>query len=752
MIKNDFLTVWDTDELEKVLRKKQYEKTAVDGLHIKLYKNETEGVRFFCTPNRAVKKLTVEVAPLEKKDGSKGADICVSTQYVLYVPIEKSSAGTKSEIGEYPDVLLPFDLAEKYGKTCIEADCNQELRISVQTKADTVAGTYTSKVKLTADGEEYEIPLTVTVWDYALTERNHTKQLFIIDSAHLELVEGGGYARYKRYYDDLLKYRINGSRLPFSLQNDYVTVTADFIEQLRKYYADERVSVICLPAFYNEEYSDVDYEKTEYLFDELIKACEQDGVNYLEKSMNYLWILDEPHLSPTRTQYCKTVLPKFEKLKRKLAKKCRELESGKGLYTQLARSFEKLPNVITSGVNRQILPNTHKEYEITWCPAFPAQDEMIKMWQTLNKGEKWWYGCNWPVPPYPTYHIDDTLLSSRLLSWMQYDYEVTGNLYWRINYWARKKEGVLQYVDPYKGSTYETTNGEGMLVYPGKPFGLDTFVPSLRLESVRDGIEDFEALYALDKEMEQNAEKRGEKGLSVNQLLSPIYTRLFNKAILPGKIEIPFESAREAVAGILVAAKKYEFFVVERNPKEKRIRFYTTAEQVECKGGRLEKAGALYIVQVDGDCAILNLQKGEEACEVTLYVADFPRTKKYAMSDNWAVTEKKYGIQADAADLVAPYYKILEDGRRKNYFPCCKDLGALITFVWRTETAIVKKKDGKRTQVSFYVPRGEFKFNGEVQIQELDETGRCYTLTTEEKSVDVEITNEKGKFQIQLYL
>ncbi len=752
MIKNGCLTVWNTDGLEKVLRKKQYEKIVVDGLHIKLYKNETEGVSFYCTPNRDVKKLTVEVAPLKGTDGNKAADICVSTQYVLYVPIEKSSAGTKSEKGEYPDALLPFDVAEKYGKTCIEADCNQELRINVQTKSDTVAGKYTSIVKLTADGEEYEIPLTVTVWDYALPVKNHTKQLFIIDSAHLELVEGGGYAHYKRYYDDLLEYRINGSRLPFSLQNDYVMVTADFLEQLRKYYADERISVICLPAFYNTEYSDVDYVKTEYLFDELIKACIKDGINYLEKAVNYLWILDEPHLSPTRTQYCKTVLPKFEKLKRKLAKKCREAENGKGLYTQLACSLAKLPNVITSGVNGQILPKTHKEYEITWCPAFPAQDEMVKMWQTLNKGEKWWYGCNWPVPPYPTYHIDDTLLSSRLLSWMQYDYEVTGNLYWRINYWARKKEGVLNYVDPYKESTYETTNGEGMLIYPGKPFGLDTFVSSLRLESVRDGIEDFEALYALDKLMRKNAEQRGVKGLSVNQLLSPIYTRLFNKTILPEKTELPFEIAREVVAEILVAAKKYEFFVAERNPKEKRIRFYTSAERVDCKGGDLERAGELYTVHVSGERVILNLQKGEETCEVTLYVEDFPRTKKYAMSDNWAVTEKRYGIQADAADLVAPYYKILEDGRRKNYYPCCKDLGALISFVWRTETAIVKRKEGKRTQVRFYVPRGEFIFDGETKIEELDETGRCYTLTTEEKFLEVTIANEKGKYPIRLYL
>ena len=44
--------------------------------------------------------------------------------------------------------------------------------------------------------------------------------------------------------------------------------------------------------------------------------------------------------------------------------------------------------------------------------------------------EVWWYGCVGPRYPFPTYHIPDALMSSRLVHWMQKDWQITGNLYW----------------------------------------------------------------------------------------------------------------------------------------------------------------------------------------------------------------------------------------------------------------------------------------------------------------------------------
>lgn len=745
------LKIWQTDSLYKVLQKKAYSGNIPDKLLLKLYQNEREGVRIYCTPNRAVENLDVEISEIKSIDG-KPSGLTVSVGFVLYVPLTRSSVGTKSEIGEYPDAILPIEVAKKYHKNRVGANENQELWITVQTQAETPAGEYRATVTIAADGERYSLPLQITVWDYALPSKNHTKQLFIIDSKHLELVEGGGLAKYKRYYDDMMEYRINGSRMPFSLENDYVKVTADFIEQLKIYHLDERVSVIQLPVFYTAEYDDVHYEKTEYLFNEVVKASIEDKINYFTKTMNYLWILDEPHLTPQKIEYCKKVLPAFEKLKRKIANVCKEKARLEPLYEELANSLANIPNVITSGVLPSIFPIEPNDYYITWCPAFPAHSESVTMWQVLNKGEKWWYGCDWPVPPYATYHIDDKLLSSRLLSWMQYSYNVTGNLYWRINFWARKKDGDLVFVDPYKQSPFETTNGEGTLVYPGKEYGLDTFVPTIRLESIRDGIEDFEALYSLDKEMEKNANDRGMTALHANELLSPIYTRLFHLSMLPEELLMPFDEARERIAELLTATTAYGFFVTERNENEKRIQFVTSAQTVQIEGGKLERQGAECVVtDVKEKIAIRLLgKKGEK--RLIIYLQDAEREFKCSLTDNWSVTANKYGVKTDPKGILKPFYDVLCDQGLENPATVCKDLGSLVHFVWRTEAVIQKNKGDKETEVVFYLPKGEFFTQESYRTEKLDETGRKYTITTDKNLLEVEVKNEKGKHPLTLYL
>lgn len=743
------LTIWQTDSLYKVLREKEYEKKDLTSLNVKLYANEAEGVRFYCTPKRDV-SLDVEISEISGGAGKEA--ISIEVGYVLYVPITRKSAGTNLELGDYPDALLPFKTAKEYGKNHVQAHCNQEIWITAHTRADTPAGTYTATVAVIADGERYEIPLTITVWDYALPVENHTKQYFIIDAKHLELVEGGGLAHYKRYFDDLFQYRVNGSKLPYINENDYKTVAADFIEQLIAYYPEKRLSFVNLPVFYTPEYDDVAYEETEYVFREVVKAGIEQGVNYFTKAVTYLWILDEPHLSPTRAGYCRKVLPKFEKMKRKIAADCKAKAVENPLYGEMADCLYKMPNIITVGVMGSIMPQDPDDYEITWCPAFPAQDEAVTMWKTLNKGEKWWYGCNWPVPPYPTYHIDDKLLSSRLVSWMQYSYEVTGNLYWRINYWARKKDDELVYVDPYAESTYTTTNGEGMLIYPGKPFGLDSFVSSIRMESVRDGIEDFEALYSLEKEIKRAAGKNEMIPLSVNELLSPVYTRLFDRTLLPESLLMPFEEAREIVAELLTAAKAYDFAVTKRADKTGEFAFFTTAEAVVVDGDKLQGKNGVYVATCQGEkiTVILNGGKGER--RVTLYLRDAERPFKCSLTDNWSATAEKYGIETDPKGILQPYYNILSDESVKNYAPCCIDLGQLVSFVWRTEAVIVKETANKQTKVTFFMPKGKFTTKEEYEEKELDETGRAYTITTEKSCVEVEAETEKGVYPLKLYL
>jgi hypothetical protein len=104
----------------------------------------------------------------------------------------------------------------------------------------------------------------------------------------------------------------------------------------------------------------------------------------------------------------------------------------------------------------------------------------------------WWYVCWEPVYPYCNLQVNELGLYHRQLFWQQYFYNSDGLLYWSTTYWGDTQ-------NPWEDiATVKSLNkscfGDGSLLYPGKPVGIDGPVASLRLECVRNGTEDFDML------------------------------------------------------------------------------------------------------------------------------------------------------------------------------------------------------------------------------------------------------------------
>jgi putative cell wall-binding protein len=102
----------------------------------------------------------------------------------------------------------------------------------------------------------------------------------------------------------------------------------------------------------------------------------------------------------------------------------------------------------------------------------------------------------------PMYLIDKPLTDSRAQGWFAYDTNAAGLLYYGVNRW-----GSTSYRDAYKDTmSYPGGNGDGSLVYPGyypslgMPVEGAPPVGSLRMEALRDGLEDYEYLKALERE------------------------------------------------------------------------------------------------------------------------------------------------------------------------------------------------------------------------------------------------------------
>ena len=102
--------------------------------------------------------------------------------------------------------------------------------------------------------------------------------------------------------------------------------------------------------------------------------------------------------------------------------------------------------------------------------------------------EAWWYWAGNPYEPYPTFHADSLGILPRIIGWQMHEYDITGLLYYETIDWGALM-GIwsnLKYLHPTL-----TLYGNGVLIYPGIDRGIREPISSIRLESLRDGIEDY---------------------------------------------------------------------------------------------------------------------------------------------------------------------------------------------------------------------------------------------------------------------
>jgi len=119
-----------------------------------------------------------------------------------------------------------------------------------------------------------------------------------------------------------------------------------------------------------------------------------------------------------------------------------------------------------------------------WCFNISKLNQDI-VDQVYNHHKEPWIYISSPMPPYPNFVIDTEALDYRIVPWICWKYDIKGLLYWSVNRWSTNPwDNPMNFYDQ---------NGNGFLYYP-LSFKL---VPSLRLEVLRDGLEDYEYLYLL---------------------------------------------------------------------------------------------------------------------------------------------------------------------------------------------------------------------------------------------------------------
>ncbi|MCP4644835.1 MAG: DUF4091 domain-containing protein [bacterium] len=128
-----------------------------------------------------------------------------------------------------------------------------------------------------------------------------------------------------------------------------------------------------------------------------------------------------------------------------------------------------------------------------WVPQINYLHEDYAHYQARQKAgdEVWFYTCVFPQGEYANRFIEQPLLKTRLLHWINFRYGATGYLHWGYNQW-RNEDPFTEMTPPHGGPPYLPA-GDAWIVYPGKDGPLD----SIRFEAMRDGIVDHELLSML---------------------------------------------------------------------------------------------------------------------------------------------------------------------------------------------------------------------------------------------------------------
>jgi len=140
-----------------------------------------------------------------------------------------------------------------------------------------------------------------------------------------------------------------------------------------------------------------------------------------------------------------------------------------------------------------------------WCPLTSRLESPFYA-DRLRAGDALWaYVCCSPTHPYANFFIDRPASEHRVLFWQAHQAGATGFLYWCVCWWqglptpgAGKSSwpAVPIRMRDHQASAPRKINGDGLLIYPGPNM---TPYPSIRLEVIRDGIEDYEYLTLLNE-------------------------------------------------------------------------------------------------------------------------------------------------------------------------------------------------------------------------------------------------------------
>ena len=415
-------------------------------------KNESESVQLSFRSGSELKGLTLSI---------RGEAEGVSTEIFEEYLIALGSA-------ELPDAIVP--LSDEF---TVQPEKTKTFLVRFNVSEDAVSGDHSFYVDLKhgeAVLESYEISLSVM--GYALPDEYFTPVYTKVDMNQIRLKEKLTTNKvkeyYRKYYDFLLDYGVTVKGLPYDILDDRADA----------YMSDPKITAFSVDPNLSDEELILVYEK----------LC--SNPEWLEKAE--VTVYDEP----TTVEHLDEYIARASRIK----ELCPEL----AIYTAYFRNIKYDENRDTVDIIAEYT-NEFCVKSCAWGDGWLA--DPLKKGNFAERirdlagedGMVQWYVCWEPKDPYCNLQIDESALNHRVLFWQQYFYDVDALTYWYANYWKLVTDPWTD-MATVKDLSLECY-GDGSLLYPGKAVVIDGPVASIRLDCIRDGLEDIALLKLAEREL-----------------------------------------------------------------------------------------------------------------------------------------------------------------------------------------------------------------------------------------------------------
>lgn len=480
--------VWYCGSTLKVLPQMVPSPYFKDVVHIKVLHNEHEPFQVVISAGeKPLKNVMVKISKLASKDSSINFPESNIRLYLEgLVQVTKLDPDKFGEEGYYPDPLpplkLPFD---------VPSGENRVVWVDIEVGEEIPSGTYTGYITVTSNGkllDEKRIEIEVVDLFLPPIRETHHYNFVGIDIREIKKVfpELKG-EKFDQFLADIYKFLWERRIMPEKIalirpERDNNTGKVFFGESQRRwgdYFFKELGFFATSVIVWEDSFAHLSYYSTKYnqamitLLKEWAENFERFG--WSKEHKNQFLLVEYIHDETTKY----------------VDKAHNNLNEAKKLSSAAKLLLKKLCTI-------PFTPSLFGKVDI-WCPRIHEIDLKFAM-ERKRAGELVWsYVSGYPLyPDGPNgMHITHPSVDNRIIFWFNYLWNLDGFLYWEGTLWTYKGN------DPWQTANTFWTNGNGVLIYPGtyKYVGKDAPCPvsSIRLEMLREGIEDLELFLLAEK-------------------------------------------------------------------------------------------------------------------------------------------------------------------------------------------------------------------------------------------------------------